>query len=87
MNQKYVPVIPKTYNLSHGYTFNPRFSRRNTSLNHHYVFQQGGTPAQDSKRMQDWLKESFTEVWVEEVWPPCSPYGNPFDFFCGASMN
>jgi hypothetical protein len=32
MNQKYVPVIPKTYNLSHGYTFNPRFSRRNTSL-------------------------------------------------------
>ena len=31
-NQKYVPVILKTYDLSTGYTFNPRFSRRNTSL-------------------------------------------------------
>jgi hypothetical protein len=32
-NQKYVPVILKTYDLSTGYTFNPGFSRRNTSLN------------------------------------------------------
>jgi hypothetical protein len=30
--QKYVPVILKTYDLSTGYTFNPGFSRRNTSL-------------------------------------------------------
>jgi hypothetical protein len=31
INQKYVPVIPKTYDLSTGYTFDPWFSRRNTS--------------------------------------------------------
>jgi hypothetical protein len=31
--------------------------------------------------MQDWLKESFTEVWMEEVLPPSSPECNPFDYF------
>ncbi len=31
--------------------------------------------------MQDWLNENYTEVWVEEVWPPCSPYSNPFDYY------
>jgi hypothetical protein len=33
------------------------------------------------KRMQDWLKENFTEVWEEEVCPPSSPDCNPFDYF------
>jgi hypothetical protein len=37
--------------------------------------------------MQGWLKETFTEVWVEEVWPPSSPYCKPFDYFCAASLN
>ena len=31
--------------------------------------------------MQGWLKETFTEVWVEEVWPPSSHDCNPFDSF------
>jgi hypothetical protein len=31
----------------------------------HYRFQQDSSPAQDSKRMKGWLKETFTEVWVE----------------------
>ncbi len=54
--------------------------------NHHYSFQKGSSPAQDSKRMQGWLKETFTEVWVEEVWPPSSPYCKPLDYFlCGVS--
>jgi hypothetical protein len=29
----------------------------------------------------NWLKENLTEVWVEEIWPPHSPYCNPFDYF------
>ena len=37
--------------------------------------------------MQGWLKETFTEVWVEVVWPPSSPYCKPFDYFlCGVSQ-
>jgi len=37
--------------------------------------------------MQGWLKESFTEVWVEEVWPPSFPFCKPFDYFlCGVSQ-
>jgi hypothetical protein len=36
--------------------------------------------------MQGLLKESFAEVWVEEVWPPSFPYCKPFDYFlCGVS--
>jgi hypothetical protein len=31
--------------------------------------------------MQDWLKDTLTEVWVEEVWPPSSRDCNPFDYF------
>ncbi len=49
--------------------------------NHHYIFKQDDTSAQESKRMQDWLKENLTEVWVEGVWPPSSPGCNPFDYF------
>ncbi len=49
--------------------------------NHHYISQQDGTSAQDSKRIQDWLKENLTEEWVKEVCPPCSPDCNPFDYF------
>jgi hypothetical protein len=43
--------------------------------------QQDGTPAQDSKRMQDWLKVNLPEVWVEEVWLPSSADFNPFVYF------
>ncbi len=49
--------------------------------NHHYIFQQDGTPAQDSKTMQNWLKENLTEVQAEEVWLPSSPDCKPFDYF------
>ena len=34
---------------------------RYPEIDRHYSFHQDGTPAHDSKRMQDWLKE----VWVE----------------------
>ncbi len=30
--------------------------------NHHNIFQQDGTSAHDSKRMQEWLKENLMEV-------------------------
>ncbi len=49
--------------------------------NHHYIFKLDATSAQDSKRMQDWLKENLTEEWEEEVCPPSSLDCNPFDYF------
>jgi hypothetical protein len=33
------------------------------------------------KELQNWLKESLTEVWVQEVWLPSSPDCKPFDYF------
>ena len=39
-----------------------------------------------SKTTLDWLKESFSEVWDKEIWPPSSPYCKPLDYFvCGVS--
>ena len=49
--------------------------------NHHYIFKQDGISTQDSKRIQDWLKENLTEVWEEEVCPPSSPTCKPSDYF------
>ena len=49
--------------------------------NLNYIFKQDGISAQDSKRMQDWLKENLTEVWEEEACPPSSPNCKPFDYF------
>ncbi len=38
------------------------------------------------KKLQNWLMENLTEVWVEEVWLPSSPDCKPFDYFvCGVS--
>jgi hypothetical protein len=38
------------------------------------------------KEMQNWLKESLTKVWVEEIWLPSSPDCKHFDYFvCGVS--
>ncbi len=47
----------------------------------HYVFQQDGAPAHNSKRTQDWLKENLPEVWEKEIWPPSSPDCNPLDYY------
>ena len=38
----------------------------------HYIFQQDRGPAHTNKRTQDWLKESLTEVFEKEIWPPSS---------------
>ncbi len=40
--------------------------------NCHYIFQQDRGPAHKKKRTQDWLKESLTEVFEKEIWPPSS---------------
>jgi hypothetical protein len=40
--------------------------------NCHYIFQQDRGPAHNNKRTQDWLKESLTEVYEKEIWPPSS---------------
>ncbi len=49
--------------------------------NRHFIFQQGGAPAHNSKRAQDWLQKNLTEVWVKEIWPPSSPDWSPLDNF------
>ncbi len=49
--------------------------------NCHYIFQQDGAPAHNSKKTQDWLKENLLEVWEKEIWPPSSPDCNPLDYF------
>jgi hypothetical protein len=49
--------------------------------NRHYVFQQDGAPAHNSKKTQDLLRENLPEVWEKEVWPPSSPDCNPLDYF------
>jgi hypothetical protein len=47
----------------------------------HYVFQQDGAPAHNSKATQDWCRENLPEFWPKEVWPPSSPDCNPLDYF------
>jgi hypothetical protein len=39
-----------------------------------------------SNTMLDWLKESLSEMWEKEIWPPSSPGCNPLDYLmCGIS--
>jgi hypothetical protein len=47
----------------------------------HYIFQQDGAPAHNSKRTQEWLKANLPEVWEKEIWPPSLPDCNPLDYF------
>ncbi len=47
----------------------------------HYVFQQDGAPAHNSKKSQDWCAANLPEFWSKEVWPPSSPDCNPLDYF------
>jgi hypothetical protein len=49
--------------------------------NRHYIFQQDGAPAHNSKKTQNWLKKNLPEMWEKEVWPPSSPDCNPNDYF------
>jgi hypothetical protein len=49
--------------------------------NRHYIFQQDGAPAHNSKKTQNWLKKNLPEMWEKEVWPPSSPDCNPMDYF------
>ncbi len=55
--------------------------------NRHYVFQQDGAPAHNSKKTQDLLRENLPEVWEKEVWPPSSPDCNLWTILCGASLS
>ena len=43
------------------------------------IFQQDGTPANTSKKAQEWL-EANIPFWPKEFWPPYSPDANPLDF-------
>jgi hypothetical protein len=47
----------------------------------HYVFQQDGAPAHNSKQTQDWYQENLPEFWGQELWPPSSLDCNPLDYF------
>jgi hypothetical protein len=40
-----------------------------------------------SKRMQDWIKENFQEMWDKKVWFLSSPDYSLLDYFvCGVSQ-
>ena len=47
----------------------------------HYVFQQDGAPAHNSKMAQDWCAANLPEFWPKEIWPPSSPDCNPLDYY------
>ncbi len=47
----------------------------------HYVFQQDGAPAHNSKTTQEWCRENLPEFWPKEVWPPSSPDCNPLGYY------
>jgi hypothetical protein len=49
--------------------------------NRHFIFQQDGAPAHNSKGKQGWLQKNLTEVWRKKIWPPSSPDCSPFDHF------
>jgi hypothetical protein len=39
-----------------------------------------------SQMTLDWLKESLSDMWEKEIWPPSSPDCEPLDYFmCGVS--
>jgi hypothetical protein len=40
--------------------------------NFQHIFQQDSILAHNNKRTQDWLKESLTEMFEKEIWPPSS---------------
>jgi hypothetical protein len=47
----------------------------------HYIFQQDGVPAHNSKATQEWCRENLPEFWLKEIWPPSSPDCNPLDYY------
>ncbi len=52
-----------------------RWCRRMEQIagNCHSISQQDCAPAHSNKRSQVWLKESLTEVYEKEIWPPSFP--------------
>ena len=51
-----------------------------------HVFQQVGTPAQTSKRTQEWLGVKQGAILVKVIWAPESPYLNPPDCIIWATV-
>jgi len=49
--------------------------------NHHYSFQQERQSCPRQQKDAGLAQESFTEVWVEEVWPPSFPFCKTFWLF------
>jgi hypothetical protein len=47
----------------------------------HLVFQQDGTPALNSKIVQNWCAANLPEFWTKEIWSPSSPDCNPLDYY------
>jgi hypothetical protein len=47
----------------------------------HYVFQQDGAPAHNSKMSQGWCAANLSKFWPKEIWPPSSPECNPLDYY------
>jgi hypothetical protein len=58
-----------------------RWCRRMSQIagNCHYISQQDCAPPHNSKRWQDWLKESLTQVCETDIWPSSSPDCNHLD--------
>jgi hypothetical protein len=51
-----------------------------------YALRRGQFTSEASNTTLDWLKESLSEMWEKQIWPPSSPGCNPLDYFmCGIS--
>jgi hypothetical protein len=48
----------------------------------HYMFQQDGAPAHNSKTTKEWCQENLPEFWPKEVWPPKQPCLQPPGLLC-----
>jgi hypothetical protein len=57
----------------------------------HYVFQQDGAPAHNSKMAQEWCAANLPEFWSKEICPSSGPDCNPLDYYvwsvCGQDVN
>jgi hypothetical protein len=47
----------------------------------HYVFQQDGAPARNTKVTQGWCQANLLEFWSNEVWSPTSPDCIPLGYY------
>ena len=74
------PVNSSNYLMMLKSYFWPMFSRTNANIKHY--FQQDGAPAHTANEVQNYLKQQFSERFLDKtMWPPRSPDLNPCDFY------